>query len=72
MIIGTTSNSPTIQAIRARANPVISDTEGMDILESLDASQDVLYTNIRLARRFTPLGYNLSEYLVQPTGQCFH
>ena len=53
MTIGTTSNSPTIQAIRARANPVISDTEGMDILGSLDASQDALYTNIRLDTKLT-------------------
>ena len=72
MIIGTTSNSPTIQAISARASPVISDTEGMDILGSLDTSQDVLYTNIRLAMKLTQLRYNLSEYFAQPTGQCFH
>ena len=52
-VIGTTSNSPTIQAISARASPVISDTEGIDILGSLDASQDVLCTDIRLAVIFT-------------------
>ena len=69
MIIGTTSSSPTIRAIRARANPVISDTEGMDILGSLDASQDVFYANIRLAMKITQLRYNLSEYFAQPAGQ---